>query len=531
MGESEMSEKEKRIRAITRMYYSNPKVQKVIADFSLGREVVPRYFEGFGKRPDIIQYPSDLTGMVAKGATSFHGSEEIWRDPLALRSDILRDEMNDLRTSWDLLIDIDSQFLDWSKIVAKLILDVLESYGVNKYGVKYSGSRGFHIIVSGDAFPAEFNGQEKRHAFPEWPRIICQYIGFVMRKQYQEQIKKFAPDVNLLQKRMNKTKEEILETSCPACNGPSVKKISVSFECPDCKATIKRRDFKKTARKLRCVNCPGILEIVNEEEYFFCDECKTSSFDKNTGSGSGTVTYTKASRDDDGTFSSNFSEEIKGQAAGGYDLVLVSPRHLFRMPYSLHEKTALSSIVISKQELENFSPRDASPLKVSVREYKPKNTPGEGTKLLADALEWHQKFIAEEKRNEKKSYSSERTFTPVNLDNLTEAMYPASIKKLMLGLQDGKKRGLFVLITFLKSLGYSEEDIAEKVSKWNEKNEPPLKEGYVKSQLVWHFRQKKKILPPNYDNVSFYQDLGLIKEKPKVKNPLVEVMQKLNRRN
>ena len=55
-----MEVKEERIRAITKLYYSNPKVQETLVRFSQNREVVPRYFEGFGKRPDTIQYPSDI---------------------------------------------------------------------------------------------------------------------------------------------------------------------------------------------------------------------------------------------------------------------------------------------------------------------------------------------------------------------------------------------------------------------------------------------------------------------------------------
>ena len=79
-----MDSKEKRIKAITRLYYSNPSVQEALLKFSSGREVVPRYFESFGKRPDTLQYMSDIMGLVNKGATSFHASEEIWTDPLKI---------------------------------------------------------------------------------------------------------------------------------------------------------------------------------------------------------------------------------------------------------------------------------------------------------------------------------------------------------------------------------------------------------------------------------------------------------------
>src|SRR3989344_3938017 len=172
----EISEKEKRVRAITKLYYSNPKVQEVLLEFSKNREVVPRYFESFGKRPDTLQYNSDIMGLVNKGATSFHASEEIWLDPFAINSEMNVEELNKQRKAWDLLIDIDSPYLDFSKIAAKLLLEKLEEYGIKSYGIKFSGSKGFHIIVPSNSFPKEFQGEKTSEMFPEWPRAICEFL-------------------------------------------------------------------------------------------------------------------------------------------------------------------------------------------------------------------------------------------------------------------------------------------------------------------------------------------------------------------
>src|SRR3989344_5235071 len=181
-----MDEKELRIRAITRMYYSNPKVQEAILKFSRNREVVPRYYEGFGKRPDSLQYVSDILGLVNKGATSFHSSEEIWTDPLKINSEMSRREMDEIRKGWDLLIDIDSPFLDCSKIATKLIIAALEQHGVKNYGIKFSGNKGFHIIVPSGAFPKEMHGQETKKMFPEWPRAISEYLMNYIRGDYNK---------------------------------------------------------------------------------------------------------------------------------------------------------------------------------------------------------------------------------------------------------------------------------------------------------------------------------------------------------
>ena len=59
MPEREMSLNEKRIRAIAISYYSRADIRKAIIDFAKNRECVPRYFEGFGKRPDALQFDSD----------------------------------------------------------------------------------------------------------------------------------------------------------------------------------------------------------------------------------------------------------------------------------------------------------------------------------------------------------------------------------------------------------------------------------------------------------------------------------------
>ena len=65
-------------------------------------------------------------------------------------------------------------------------------------------------------------------------------------------------------------------------------------------------------------------------------------------------------------------------------------------------------------------------------------------------------------------------------------MFPKPIKKLLQGLKDGKKRGLFILLTFLKTIEFKPEEIIKRIQEWNKLNEPPLKDGYVKSQIDWH---------------------------------------------
>ena len=100
-------------------------------------------------------------------------------------------------------------------------------------------------------------------------------------------------------------------------------------------------------------------------------------------------------------------------------------------------------------------------------------------------------------------------------------LFPSSIKKGLLGIEDGKKRFLFVLLNFLRSLNYNYEEIEKLVDEWNNKNKGKLKEGYIKAQLIWHKRQNK-VLPPNYSNKAYYDDIGLkpLENELKFKNPV-----------
>jgi len=510
--ENETGEKEKRIRKITKIYYSNPKVQEALLKFAKDREVVPRYFEGFGKRPDMLNYPSDVMGLVNKGATSFHASEELWDDVLRLNSDMGFEEMQGLRKGWDLLIDIDSPYLDLSRIAAKLVIKAMEFYGISSYGIKFSGSKGFHILVPGNAFPSEIYGSSTKKMFPEWARAITQFLFREIEPSFRKEAGKIMS--------FGKEKDEKERIFCKNCRRAASSGSIIKMKCPLCGMEIERRDAKLTKRKLRCLNegCAGVLEIAEKKEYYYCEYCKQDS--------------SKISLDsirNPEMFEKRVGEDVTEHAK--FDLVLVSPRHLFRMPYSLHEKTALASIVLKKEELDTFSPKDADPLRIKIRDFMPEIIEGQGRKLLAAALEWKKTQDLREEKESTAKYSQrgKESYENIDLSGAREDMFPQPILKLMKGLPEGRKRGLFILITFLRSLGFPLEKISEKVREWNKKNTPPLKEGYIKSQLDWHFRQKKKILPPNYENESFYKDLGLLDKKPDAKNPVVEVMRALRK--
>ena len=420
MENSPKSFKEERIRKITSIYYSRPEIMKAIFDFSINREICPRYFEGFGKRPDSFQYPYDIFELVKKGATSFHCSEEIWKNPLNIKTGMSEGQLNELRHGWDLLLDIDSKYIDYSKIMAEVIINFLDFVGVKNIGIKFSGSKGFHIIVPWKAFPKEINGVKTSDMFPEWPRIITKYI-------------------------MEKTRKKLIEE---------------------------------------------IGNLQDKEKY-----------------GSVSKYLNGESKD------KSFAEDVMP------DLILVSPRHLFRMPYSLHEKTALASVVIDKKEVSVFQLRDADPFKAKVKNFIPNCKEGEASRLLMQALDWNRENNHEE---EKKNIE----YKPIQITDRSEKNFPPCIKKILLGINDGKKRSVFALINFLRSIGTERDELEKIIYSWNEKNEPKLQTGYIKSQISWAFR-RKPILPPNCRE--FYQGIGVCVPDPTcniIKNPVNYVVRK-----
>jgi hypothetical protein len=413
----EKSFKEKRVRSITHLYYSRPDVQKAIYNFCKNREISPRYFEGFGKRPDSFQYESDIFELVKKGATSFHCSEEIWKNPLSISTDMTPEKYNEIRTGWDLLLDIDSKYIDYSKIMASEIIKVLNFHGVKNIGIKFSGSKGFHLIIPWKAFPKEVNSIMTKDMFPQWPRILLQYIS-----------KKTEPFLI----------KEITKLTTP-------NKYIRDLEAP---------------------------------------------------------------------------KEVMP------DIILVSPRHLFRVPYSLHEKTALASVVLTPKEVETFELKDANPMNAEIRDFmpNPENVKeGEASELLMQALDWWKDNAP---KDEKKAEGKYANFKPLDLKNINDNQFPPCIKNILNGVRDGKKRALFVLLHFFRSIGLDKLELEKKIEEWNKKNIPPLKKGYITSQLSWAY-SRKPLMPPNCKE--FYQGIAVCTPDnlcSQIKNPVNYIVRK-----
>jgi len=408
-------------------------------------------------------------------------------------------EYDQLRIGWDLLIDIDCKWFDFAKKAAEIIIKTFERLGIENVGIKFSGSKGFHIIVPWKAFPKEINGINTSDFFPELARNLIEYLREYSQKIFRDELSEdFESEF--------KNAEIKKGIKCKICDEIVSVYEQIELYCSFCKIGETRKIEKGSSEKTyKCPECNRELEQKVPKEIYECHKCNIDSLKE----------------------PKNFTqtEETDLFDLMGLDLILVSPRHLFRTPYSLHEKTALASVVLTKEELKNFELKDADPMKVKIRDFMPDSVEDEAKEFVMQTLDWI-------KNKEIKGSKKEKTtgkyaeFKPIKLKDLSDDDFSESIKKILKGLRDGKKRGLFVLINLFRSIGMEKQDLEKKIYDWNKRNEVPLKEGYIRAQLTWSYR-RKPIMPPNF-NSDYYKGIGIIplREEIKLKNPVNYVIRK-----
>jgi len=151
----------------------------------------------------------------------------------------------------------------------------------------------------------------------------------------------------------------------------------------------------------------------------------------------------------------------------------------------------------------------------------------EAEDLLLDAIEWKasmedkEKRIREIKKKEIEDYKIKA--------KIPEQNFPPCIKKILAGLYDGKKRSTFTLISFLREMNWSREEIEERLEEWNKKNVPPLPTSFILGQINWNFR-REKIYPASCDSDLFYKSIGICEPDEickNIKNPMAYPLKKM----
>ncbi|MFH1054400.1 MAG: hypothetical protein V1740_08320 [Candidatus Woesearchaeota archaeon] len=409
-------------------YYCREDIQKAILETVKDREVAVKFGDkGFGKRPDILRYPQDVAELAKQGATSFHVSEERWDNPLNLDPRLKKSEIDKMRIGWDLVLDIDCKYFEYSKLAADLVVKALQHHGVKNVTVKFSGNLGFHIGVPFESFPYKIFGQQEneiRELFPDAPRKIAYYLTEMIRE--------------------------------PLAN-----------------AILEKEDIKK---------------IIKKTGKNFSDLVKENKFDP-------------------------FS-------ILSIDTVLIASRHLYRSIYSLNEKSGLASVPIEPDKILEFEKEYANPEKINVNNHKflTEYKKDEAKQLIIQALDYSVKHEVDFKKEDEgiKEYEEIKEAIPAQF-------FAPCIKNILAGIDDGKKRSLFILVNYLNSIGWNYDNIQKLLEEWNKKNKEQLKETIIIGQTRYHKQQKKKILPPNCMNSQYYKDFHVCTPDNlclKIKNPV-----------
>ncbi len=200
------------------------------------------------------------------------------------------------------------------------------------------------------------------------------------------------------------------------------------------------------------------------------------------------------------------------------DTILIASRHLYRMPYSFHEKSGLVSVPVDINKVLTFKKEMAEPDNAELKNPFLDREKAENTECKALLINAYDFYPEQKKKEGVKEYSLPEEAIP-------EEYFPPTILNILKGLEDGKKRAVFTLINFFKGVGWTPDMIEQKIYEWNERNPEPLREVYLKGQLKQLRKQKDAIPPHNYPTTgdNYYNDLRVWQPddlEKKVKNPV-----------
>ena len=468
----------------TLLWYKRLDVRKAMLLGAQNKEIGVRYGEGFGKRPDSLEYEQEILDAVQQGATSFHASEELWTNPRLIETGMSKQQLDELRTGWDLVFDIDFTSFEATKHITDALCKLLEQHSVKHYGVKFSGNKGFHVGIAWESFPEMHGATKTSTLFPDAARQIANYIVHHLDNPENN----FALSDQL---RGLLTGAEIREHTiivCAKCGRDRIEKtLRNYYVCRKCGHT---ETTPEDIEYLQCAVCASFMEkLVHEQDSDKACVCGSS--------------------------------ETREKIDLKIDTQLISSRHLYRLEYCMHEKSGLVSVPISESRIIDFQRDEARPERVKTfSEFWNRTATGEVASLLAKAMVF--RAVDSKDNAEQKEVVWESEAAP-------EAAFPPAIKKMLAGMSDGRKRALFILTNFLRSVGWNYEMIEERLEEWNKANREPLKEVVLKGHLRYHKQRGTVILPPNFDN-DIYKDLGVLEHdelSAKMKNPVQYVRLRL----
>lgn len=493
-------------------HYKRRDIQEEIALHAQNREVAFRYGgRGFGSRPDIIAYPNDVLEAVKHGASSFHCSEERWSDPLALVPGMRPQEFEELRIGWDLVLDIDCPHWEHAKIVTDLLIKALQKKGISSISCKFSGNKGFHIGVPFETFPAEVHSKPTESWFPDGVHRIARYLAYLIdSKEMGHPLSRAMLRLGeeSLAEQLGVPQDALHAMVCEKCGEPKEARRVAADEyfCRNtpCQAyNTSAPANERHSLKAVCPVCGKLREKIalSAGESERCRHCGATSFE----------------------------ERFNSSLVLNLDTQLISARHLYRMPFSMHEKSGLVSVPIDPDRVLEFEKEEAAAERVEIFErfrFLDRETAkqGEASGLLIDSWDHWDRIggIAGKLLKEGKEAAESRE-VEIPAEAVPESAFPPCVQIGLKGLRDGRKRFLFALVNFLHSLGWGYGQIEARLKEWNALNPEPLGDTLIVGQVRYHRQQKKRVLPPNCANKHYYTDIAVCKPDElcrRIKNPV-----------
>ena len=150
-----------------------PKILEAISAWLYGREL---WLGDGSPRPLKAENEQELKTLIDRYGSDdifpIFLSVEVFSDPLKLN----KSSAEHLRVSWDFFLDIDSEKFDYTKRAAKKLLKLLEYFNIGSYILKFSGRRGFHLLIPGLCFDI-FRPGEFKYGYPKLPLMVAKFLS------------------------------------------------------------------------------------------------------------------------------------------------------------------------------------------------------------------------------------------------------------------------------------------------------------------------------------------------------------------
>ena len=517
-------------------YYSRDDIAQEMVTSAQDREVGGRYRSGgFGKRPDVLMYPADVKAMARGGITSFHFSVERWRNPKMLRPGMAKKELDALRSGWDLLLDFDPKDFILGKIVAEKFIEVLKQLKLRNVSVKFSGNKGWHIAIPFESFSGieSYDGKPIQEHFPDAVRKICEYLMFEKvspRTMDKSGTHIFQNDlVEQFEDRLTVEEYRVLSGAyifkwddVPGAGEEHLRRFLSN--APYNHLHLEQAPIHK--------NSAGSMITLQSAsswiKFRLSDDRRKASLETSDRR------FAKLSVMDVGESVNIYADSDVAWTKDNHidpfkivdvDALLMTNRHMIRMPYSLHESSWLVSVPLPYERgvINLFDKEMARPHNMRVKEtfLSGRSATNDALELFVRAYNWSAERHGREE--EKLHALSQEALSRIPKDAIPVDHVPPCVGRALEGLEDGRKRMEFILEGFLRKSGWGWPQVEAQLLEWDARNTPPLGEGYIKRHIRYGMNRERDVLPPNCRNTTFYNESGLCRSDAickGIKNPI-----------